>query len=85
MNKILFSGTISLILIITAFFIPIEWVQKPIFLLGIISIYTLLRKRYTVMDYLHHQKNAAAVFRGEARIGSHRHHLSFIPHSTVRI
>lgn len=44
MNKILFSGTISLILIITAFFIPIEWVQKPIFLLGIISIYTLLRK-----------------------------------------
>lgn len=35
MNKILFSGTISLILIITAFFIPIEWVQKPIFLLGI--------------------------------------------------
>ena len=54
MNKILFSGTIRLILIITAFFIPIEWVQKPIFLLGIISIYTLLRKRYTVMDYLHH-------------------------------
>ena len=75
MNKILFSGTISLILIITAFFIPIEWVQKPIFLLGIISIYTLLRKRYTVMDYLHHLY----------RIGSHRHHLSFIPHSTVRI
>ena len=54
MNKILFSGNISLILINTAFFIPIEWVQKPIFLLGIISIYTLLRKRYTVMDYLHH-------------------------------
>ena len=53
MNKILFSGTISLILIITAFFIPIEWVQKPIFLLGIISIYTLLRKRYSFMYYLH--------------------------------
>lgn len=54
MNKIFFSGVISLILIIAAFFIPIEWVQKPIFLLGIISMYTLLRKRYTVMDYLHH-------------------------------
>lgn len=54
MNKILFSGAISLILIIAAFFIPIEWIQKPIFLLGIISMYTLLRKRYTVMDYLHH-------------------------------
>lgn len=54
MNRLFFSGAISLVSIIAAFFIPIEWIQIPVLLLGIISLYTLVRRGHTVMDYFHH-------------------------------